>query len=175
MGKLVTTMQSMREFRPVVIGVGYCQFEVVLNHKSPIACNSGVNGLNCDLYDFQSYAIVTGHNYGKACTHRADGNFVRWLSQHFQKAFPDLDSVEAKASAKSIYPQMLYWHTTGAFDTPRFVRNKPDAYQFLKRWGTCLRPVKGTDGTVHVYDFLGKNYYVLCDNTVITEQEWNND
>lgn len=175
MGKLHTTLRDMRNFKDVVIGVGYCQLQHVLQYHTPLAYNAGTNGWNCDLYGLQTFAIVTGYKYSPACTHQAEGNFVRWLDAHFLKSFPDRWSVEAKASAKSIYPQMLYWHTTGAFDDPQFVCRKPDAYQFLKRWGTCLRPVKGTDGTVHVYDFLGKNYYVLCDNTVITEQEWNND
>jgi len=172
MGKLRTTLRDMRNFKDVVIGVGYGQFQHVLQYHTPLAYNAGTNGQNCDLYGLQTFAIVTGSKYSLACTHQADENFVRWLDAHFLKSFPDRGSVEAKASAKSIYPQMLYWHTIGAFNDPQFVRRKPDAYQFLKRWGTKLRPAEGANGAVRVYNFAGHKYYVLCDDTVITELEW---
>ena len=60
--KFKTTRKQINQNYNRVICIGYCQAQYLLNGKNPIAYNSGVYGWNCDIYDINGVAIVTGYN-----------------------------------------------------------------------------------------------------------------
>ena len=60
--KFKTTRKEINRNYNRVICIGYCQAQYLLNGKNPIAYNSGVYGWNCDIYDINGVAIVTGYN-----------------------------------------------------------------------------------------------------------------
>lgn len=59
--KFKTTRTEINQNYQNVICVGYCKMDHLLNGKNPIAYNSGVGGWNCDIYDVNGVAIVTGY------------------------------------------------------------------------------------------------------------------
>ena len=68
MTKLKTSQSKMKTFSPIVLGVGYCELQCLLNYESPIAYAAGSNGWICDLYMINDrYSIVTGYSYSRAC------------------------------------------------------------------------------------------------------------
>lgn len=65
------TFSTMKNHRPVVLGIGYCRAQFLLNYLSPIAYNATRDGWACDLYEINDkYAIATGYNYARASTHK---------------------------------------------------------------------------------------------------------
>ena len=68
MQKLKTSQLKMKTFSPIVLGVGYCELQCLLNYESPIAYTSGKYGWDCDLYMINDrFSIVTGYRYLRAC------------------------------------------------------------------------------------------------------------
>ena len=68
MSKLKTSQSKMKTFSPIVLGVGYCELQCLLNYESPIAYAAGQHGWACDLYIVNDrYSIVTGYSYSRAC------------------------------------------------------------------------------------------------------------
>ena len=68
MSKLKTSQSKMKTFSPIVLGVGYCELQGLLNHESPIAYATSKHGLACYLYMINdNYSIVTGYSYSRAC------------------------------------------------------------------------------------------------------------
>ncbi len=46
---------------------GYCEFQHLLNHKTPFAYSSGVYGWNCDYYELPGgFILATGYRTPKA-------------------------------------------------------------------------------------------------------------
>ena len=56
-----TTKKQINQNYQNVICVGYCELDYLLSNQEPIAYNSGVYGWNCDVYDINGVAIVTGY------------------------------------------------------------------------------------------------------------------
>ena len=68
MSKLKTSQSKMKTFSPIVLGVGYCELQCLLNYESPIAYAASKCGWVCDLYMINGeYSIVTGYSYSRAC------------------------------------------------------------------------------------------------------------
>ena len=68
MSKLKTSQSKMKTFSPIVLGVGYCELQCLLNYESPIAYASSQYGWACDLYMINDkYSIATGYSYLRAC------------------------------------------------------------------------------------------------------------
>ena len=69
MPKLKTSQSKMKTFSPIVLGVGYCELQCLLNYESPIAyATTSQCGWVCDLYMINGwYSIVTGYSYSRAC------------------------------------------------------------------------------------------------------------
>ena len=68
MSKLKTSQSQMKTFSPIVLGVGYCELQCLLNYESPIAYAANQYGWACDLYKINGeYSIVTGYSYSRAC------------------------------------------------------------------------------------------------------------
>ena len=68
MQKLKTSQSKMKTFSPIVLGVGYCELQCLLNYESPIAYATNQCGWACDLYMISDrYSIVTGYSYSRAC------------------------------------------------------------------------------------------------------------
>ena len=68
MSKLKTSQSKMKTFSPIVLGVGYCELQYLLNYEYPIAYAATSNGWACDLYMINDwYSIVTGYSYSRAC------------------------------------------------------------------------------------------------------------
>ena len=68
MSKLKTSQSKMKTFSPIVLGVGYCELQCLLNYESPIAYSTSQYGWVCDLYVINDiYGIVTGYSYSRAC------------------------------------------------------------------------------------------------------------
>lgn len=68
MQKLKTSQSKMKTFSPIVLGVGYCELQCLLNYESPIAYATNQCGWACDLYMINDrYSIVTGYSYSRAC------------------------------------------------------------------------------------------------------------
>ena len=68
MQKLKISQSKMKTFSPIVLGVGYCELQYLLNYESPIAYVASMNGWICDLYMIsERYSIVTGYSYSRAC------------------------------------------------------------------------------------------------------------
>lgn len=59
--KFKTTKTKIYQNYQNVICVGYCKMSYLLTNQQPIAYNSGVGGWNCDIYDINGVAIVTGY------------------------------------------------------------------------------------------------------------------
>ena len=59
--KFKTTKNEIYQNYQNVICVGYCKANDLLLNQQPIAYNSGVGGWNCDIYDINGVAIVTGY------------------------------------------------------------------------------------------------------------------
>ena len=59
--KFKTTKNEIYSNFKNVICVGYCKLDALLTNHDPIAYNSGVAGWNCDIYDINGVAIVTGY------------------------------------------------------------------------------------------------------------------
>lgn len=55
------TMKETKRIYNHIIKVDYCELQNLLNLISPLAYTSGVYGWNADVYDFGSFAIVTGY------------------------------------------------------------------------------------------------------------------
>lgn len=55
------TMKETKRIYNHIIKVDYCELQNLLNLISPLAYTSGVYGWNADVYDFESFAIVTGY------------------------------------------------------------------------------------------------------------------
>lgn len=55
------TMKEAKRIYNHIIKVDYCELQSLLNLVSPSAYTSGVYGWNADIYDFESFAIVTGY------------------------------------------------------------------------------------------------------------------
>ena len=60
--KFKTTRKEINQNYKNIICVGYCKMDYLLTNQQPIAYASGVNGWNCDVYDVNGVAIVTGYN-----------------------------------------------------------------------------------------------------------------
>lgn len=60
--KFKTTRREINQNYHRVICIGYCDAQYLLQGKNPIAYNAGVYGWNCDIYDINGVAIVTGYN-----------------------------------------------------------------------------------------------------------------
>ena len=68
MPKLKTSQAKMKTFSPIVLGVGYCELQCLLNYESPIAYATSKYGWDCDLHRINDrYSIVTGYSYSRAC------------------------------------------------------------------------------------------------------------
>ena len=68
MSKLKTSQSKMKNFSPIVLGVGYCELQCLLNYESPIAYTTSKYGWACDLYTINDrYSVVTGYSYLRAC------------------------------------------------------------------------------------------------------------
>lgn len=68
MSKFKTSQSKMKAFSPIVLGVGYCELQCLLNYESPIAYATNQYGWACDLYMINDkYSIVTGYSYSRAC------------------------------------------------------------------------------------------------------------
>ena len=68
MSKLKTSQSEMKKFSSIVLGVGYCELQCLLNYESPIAYATSQHGWVCDLYIVNDkYSIVTGYSYSRAC------------------------------------------------------------------------------------------------------------
>ena len=68
MSKLKTSQPKMKDFSPIVLGVGYCELQRLLSYESPIAYAASQYGWVCDLYLINDkYSIVTGYSYSRAC------------------------------------------------------------------------------------------------------------
>ncbi len=68
MSKLKTSQSKMKTFSPIVLGVGYCELQCLLNYESPVTYATTQSGWVCDLYKINDwYSIVTGYNYSRAC------------------------------------------------------------------------------------------------------------
>lgn len=59
--KFKTTRNKINQNYKNVICVRYCKMDYLLTNHDPIAYNSGVGGWNCDIYDVNGVAIVTGY------------------------------------------------------------------------------------------------------------------
>ena len=44
MQKFKTSQSKMKNFSPIVLGVGYCELQCLLNYESPIAYATSQNG-----------------------------------------------------------------------------------------------------------------------------------
>ena len=60
--KLQTTKKHIRENAGVILSIGYCSADSLLQHVSPFAYSAGVYGWACDYYDFGGVCISTGYN-----------------------------------------------------------------------------------------------------------------
>ena len=59
---------KMKDFSPIVLGVGYCELQCLLSYEPPIAYATRQYGWACDLYMINdNYSIVTGYSYSRAC------------------------------------------------------------------------------------------------------------
>ena len=68
MPKLKTSQSKMKTFSPIVLGVGYCELQCLLNYESAIAYTASKYGWDYDLYMINDrFSIVTGYNYLRAC------------------------------------------------------------------------------------------------------------
>ena len=68
MSKPKTSQSKMKDFSPIVLGVGYCELQRLLSYESPIAYATSQYGWACDLYLISDkYSIVTGYSYSRAC------------------------------------------------------------------------------------------------------------
>ena len=71
MPKLKTSQSKMKDFSPIVLGVGYCELQRLLSYESPIAYATNQDGWACDLYLISDkFSIVTGYSYSRACNRR---------------------------------------------------------------------------------------------------------
>ena len=59
--KFKTTRNEIYSNFKNVISIGYCDTQYLLQGKNPIAYNVGYYGWNCDIYDINGVAIVTGY------------------------------------------------------------------------------------------------------------------
>ena len=59
--KFKTTRKQINQNYNSVISIGYCDAQYLLQGKNPIAYNAGCYGWNCDIYDINGVAIVTGY------------------------------------------------------------------------------------------------------------------
>ena len=59
--KFKTTRKQINQNYNSVISIGYCDAQYLLQGKNPIAYNAGYYGWNCDIYDINGVAIVTGY------------------------------------------------------------------------------------------------------------------
>ena len=59
--KFKTTKKQINQNFNRVISIGYCDAQYLLQRKNPIAYNAGYYGWNCDIYDVNGVAIVTGY------------------------------------------------------------------------------------------------------------------
>ena len=59
--KFKTTKKEIYQNFNSVISIGYCDAQYLLQGKNPIAYNAGYYGWNCDIYDINGVAIVTGY------------------------------------------------------------------------------------------------------------------
>ena len=68
MQKFKTSQSKMKTFSPIVLGVGYCELQCLLNYESAIAYATSQYGWVCDLYTINDkFSIVTGYSYSRAC------------------------------------------------------------------------------------------------------------
>ena len=59
--KLKTTKKAIRESNSVILNIGYCDLQHLLNYKQAFAYSSGVYGWSCDYYDIKGVIISTGY------------------------------------------------------------------------------------------------------------------
>ena len=59
--KFKTTRKQINQNYSSIISIGYCDAQYLLQGKNPIAYNAGYCGWNCDIYDINGVAVVTGY------------------------------------------------------------------------------------------------------------------
>lgn len=84
MQKVKTSQKSMKESNLIVLGVGYCDLQDILQYETPTAYATRAEGWACDLYHINDrYSIVTGYSYDRASTDKAHKHPA--LNQALQK------------------------------------------------------------------------------------------
>ena len=59
--KLKATKKEILDSGKTILKVGYCGGQFLLQHKTPFAYSSGVNGWACDYYNINGVIISTGY------------------------------------------------------------------------------------------------------------------
>ena len=75
--KFKTTAKEMKSGYYMIISVGYCDLQNLLNYKTPVAYSAGTYGWNFDVYDIDGVAIVTGYRSMPSQHSKARYEFIR--------------------------------------------------------------------------------------------------
>ena len=59
--KLKATKKQIKENAGLILSIGYCNLQSLLNCKSRFAYSCGQNGWSCDYYDINGVVISTGY------------------------------------------------------------------------------------------------------------------
>lgn len=59
--KFKTTKKAIQKGYYRIIGIGYCNAQNLLSYETPVAYTCGSYGWNCDIYDIDGVAIMTGY------------------------------------------------------------------------------------------------------------------
>lgn len=59
--KLKATKKQIRENAGLILSIGYCGLQSLLNCKSPFSYSCGIYGWSCDYYDIDGVVISTGY------------------------------------------------------------------------------------------------------------------
>ena len=59
--KLKATKKQIIENAGLILSIGYCDLQSLLNYKKPFAYSCGTYGWSCDYYDINGVVISTGY------------------------------------------------------------------------------------------------------------------
>lgn len=59
--KLKATKKQIKDNADLILSIGYCQLQSLLNYKSPFAYSCGIYGWSCDYYNIDGVVISTGY------------------------------------------------------------------------------------------------------------------
>jgi hypothetical protein len=88
--KYVTTKSAIvSQYGDRIISVPYCALQSLLRYTEATAYTSGVNGWNCDIYDVNGVALVTGYRpFGKPVDRELVNHFEKRAREELEAEYP---------------------------------------------------------------------------------------